>query len=147
MANITVRVALDITAPPERVWDFSQDWSRRSQWDATVISAEAIEGRDGAPAYRVIGAGGLKFVARYKLYEKPRRTSLEMAESNSSIVTGGGGSWAYESKGDQTIWTQTNTLTLRNGLIGWLLTPLVRWRLGYETRRAMKRAKKLIENQ
>jgi hypothetical protein len=143
MRNVTVRHAVSIAASPERVWDVTQDWSRRTQWDATIVSAEAIE--SATPSYRVRGAGGLSFIARYKLYDRPRRTSLEMVELNSRFVIGGGGSWAYEAEGAGTRWTQTNTIALRDGLLGAILKPLVRWRLSTETRRAMEKAKALIE--
>jgi len=143
MANVTVRVSLFIAAPPERVWDFTQDWSRRADWDPAIVAAERIEAEP--PAYRVRGAGGVRFVARYKLYDRPRRTSLEMAESTSRLIGGGGGSWAYEPEGAGTNWTQNNTLTVKNAVLYTLLRPLLSWQLRRVTRAAMTKAKELIE--
>jgi uncharacterized protein YndB with AHSA1/START domain len=143
--NITVRETVRVEASPERVWDFTQDWSRRAEWDPAVRAAEALSRDGGPPSYRVRGAGGLSFVARYKLFERPARTSLEMAEPTSRLVVGGGGAWTYAPDGAGTRWTQVNTLALRDGLAGALLRPLVRWQLARVTRVAMRRAKRLIE--
>ena len=61
------------------------------------------------------------------------------------MVTGGGGSWAYEADGDGTRWTQTNTLALCGGALGAILRPVVRWQLARATRKAMAAAKAAIE--
>jgi hypothetical protein len=146
--KITVRESVHVEASPDRVWDFTQDWSRRAQWDAAVKDARPdADHRDGAPAYRVRGSGGAEFVARYKLYERPRRTSLEMTDLRSWLVKGGGGSWSYEADGAGTRWTQTNTVVLRDGFLGALLRPLVLWQLARITQDAMIQAKKLIERE
>jgi hypothetical protein len=146
MGNITARITVYVSAPPERVWDFTQDWSQRHEWDATVLQAVRDPGSaDDAPAFQVRGAAGLGFVAKYKLYERPRKTSLVMTDITSRLVTGGGGSWSYEAANGGTSWTQTNTLTLRGGLIGALLRPFVRWQLARSTRKAMEAAKRRIE--
>jgi len=45
--NITITESLFISRAPETVWDFTQDYTRRPQWDATILAAEVI-GREAA---------------------------------------------------------------------------------------------------
>lgn len=140
--NVTIREAIVISRPPEAVWDFTQDYARRTLWDRTVLGAEELQ---RAPrVVKVRGAGGLVFIARYKQEDRPRRTSLAMTDVQSRIVVGGGGSWEYRAVDGGTELVQTNTLALASA-VGWLFAPLVRWRLRAETRRALRKAKELLE--
>jgi len=63
-----------------------------------------------------------------------------------AFFSGGGGSWRYEARGGGTDWTQTNTLELRRPrLFGWL-APVIEWNLRNGTRRAMAKAKSIMES-
>ncbi len=144
--NVTVRETVTVNAPIDRVWEYTQDWSRRAEWDPAVLSAAPhATHRAEAPVYEVRGAGGLAFVARYKQYERPRKTSLEMTDLSSRLVSGGGGSWSYEADGAGTRWTQTNTIVLRDGVTSWLFKPIVKWQLARLTRKAMNTARARLE--
>src|SRR5438552_7523247 len=94
--NVTVKESIDIAAPPEAVWDYTQDWTRRTEWDPAIVAAEVLPGEPRVVRVRGLGGGG--FMIRYKLQERPVRTSLAMTDSTSRIVTGGGGSWSYEAR-------------------------------------------------
>jgi len=82
---------------------------------------------------------------QYKLFARPRRTTLAMEDVKSWMFLGGGGSWAYDPEADGTRWTQTNTVVLRSHLAGPFLAPVVRWQLRRMTRQGMRTAKRLIE--
>jgi hypothetical protein len=139
--NLTVRVTVDVNAPPERVWDYTQDWTRRTEWDALILDATIL----AAEPRRVrVTARGATFLVRYKLTDRPRKTSLVMAEMTSRWFAGGGGSWVYEAIEGGTRWTQTNTVTLRSDLVRLLFGWLVRWQLARATRRAMLKARQRI---
>jgi uncharacterized protein YndB with AHSA1/START domain len=142
--NVTAAYTVRIAAPLEAVFDFTQDWSRRAQWDATVTAAEAIPGEERA--YRVRGPMGFRFVARYKLFRRPERTSLALTDFSWPGLRGGGGSWEYRVEEGLTVWTQTNTLVLRDGLLGRVLAPIVGISLASEARKAMEKAKALLES-
>jgi uncharacterized protein YndB with AHSA1/START domain len=144
MGNVTVTHSVTIAAPPERVWDYTQDYQHRATWDASVIEAE-VEQEAPTRVVRVRGVGGMKFRLRYKVSARPTKTSLVMTDVGSLLFSGGGGSWVYAPDGRGTRWTQHNTLTFRSSFVGWLLGPLVRWQLLRVCIRAMRKAKGIIE--
>src|SRR4051794_28012897 len=111
--NITVRETIFIDAPIERVWDYTQDFTHRPEWDRSIVDAEVLQ-REPA-VVRVKVKGGVSMTATYKLRDRPRKTSLVMTDSTSRILSGGGGSWSYEPSGGGTSFTQTNTITVRRG--------------------------------
>lgn len=147
--SVTVTESIHVAAPCERVFDATQDWTRRAEWDRTILEVEIVERADAAahrgPLVRVRAQGGLEALFRYKRFERPRGTTLAMEVLCSSWFEGGGGAWSYEAADGGTRWTQTNALTLRPGLVRALFTPLVRWTLRASTRRALRRAKELVE--
>jgi uncharacterized protein YndB with AHSA1/START domain len=140
--NVTVKESILIAAPPEKVWDYTQDWSRRTEWDPAILAAEMLPGEERV--VRVKGGGGASFTVRYKLNDRPRRTSLAMTDSTSRMITGGGGSWAYEASEGGTLFTQQNTLTL-GGFPATLLAAPVRWQLKRLTRKALENARRILE--
>jgi hypothetical protein len=142
--NVTVKDEILIRARPDVVWDYTQDWSHRTEWDDAVISAEILA--TDPPVVRIHGTGGVVSTARYKLYDKPHRTSLAIEDVTSRLIVGGGGSWEYVATPEGTTFRQTNTIALRGGLLGWLLRPVVSWQLRRFTRRALERARAAIES-
>src|SRR5271155_3415213 len=91
--NVTVEERIEIAAPPEVVWDFTQDWTTRETWDSSVSSAEILS---MDPLVVKVAQGGMRYVNRYKIAERPRRTSLAITEVTPAwVVVGGGGSWTY----------------------------------------------------
>lgn len=141
---VTVTESILVRAPRERVWDWTQDWSKRATWDRSVREASIVT-HAPLPRVRVRGSDGTRAVAQYKLFERPERTSLVLEEVESAWIDGGGGSWSYEARGEGTWWTQTNALRLRAGFWRALLAPIVRAQLRSSTRKAMRRAKRMIE--
>jgi len=142
--KITVTEAIDIPGSPCDVWDYTQDFSRRPDWDSSILSAEVI-GTKPAPRVRIVGPGGLRCTFQYKRFDRPRRTSLAMVEVQSPFLAGGAGSWSYDAKGDGTRWKQTNTLIFKIGYLRWLVRRLLTIVLRYQTRRAMVRVQNKFE--
>jgi hypothetical protein len=140
---ITINEEIQIAAPPDVVWDFTQDYSRRHEWDRSVASGEVLA-TDPIVKARIRGTW-LCCEFHYKLFDPPRRTSLAMAEVESRIIEGGGGSWAYEADAGGTRWTQTNTVIIRDGLLLNMFRGALAWGIRRGTRQAMSRAKKIIE--
>ena len=149
MNKVTVQVSVVVRSSPDKVWDYTQDWRRRREWDAAV--SEVLKIFPGPPP-RICArfAGGAVFNVEYKLYDRPHKTSLVMtpadARTGAGWLTGGGGSWRYEAGPGSTEWVQTNTLVLRDHwLLRWL-RPVISAALRWSTRRAMSRAKRRIES-
>lgn len=147
--QVTVTESIHLAAPPERVFDVTQDYARRASWDASIRSVEVLEPADAAakrgPLVRVHAQGGLEALFRYKRYDRPRGTSLAMEDVRSPWIAGGGGAWTYEAVEGGTLFTQTNTLVLKPGFLSGCLAPFVRWSLRSSTRRALAKAKTFVE--
>jgi len=141
--NVTVSESVHIRATPQAVWDYTQDWSRRSEWDPAILGAEELPGKD-----RVVRAQtrGGELMVRYKLVDAPRKTSLAMTASSSRIVTGGGGSWEYAAEDGGTRFTQRNTLSIKNRFFAWLFAWALGWQLRRLTRKALANAKRILES-
>ncbi|MBI3555064.1 MAG: SRPBCC family protein [Deltaproteobacteria bacterium] len=144
MGKITIHWELLVAATPEVVWDYTQDWRRRRDWDGSVAAVEIIQ---ESPPQRVRArfGGGLWFDVAYKKGDRPRITTLTMTNSTSAWVTGGGGSWRYEDVGGATRWSQSNTLVLRDHFLMRAVSPMLKMMLGFTTRRAMRKAKRILE--
>lgn len=143
--TITVSGCVHVARPPEFVWDYTQDFSRRRSWDSSVLEATVVSSAP-APVVKIRGVGGLRALLRYRQFDRPKRTSLVLEVEASLLVNGGGGSWSYEPSGAGTTWTQSNTLILKPGVLGRLATPIVRWMLRSSTCAAMRKAKHLMES-
>ena len=143
-ANVTVKESIWIAAPIEAVWDFTQNYAHRREWDDSILEAEVVQ-EEPARLVRIRAAGGVRFTAKYTLFRRPHKTSLAMVGVRSSWVSGGGGSWLYEEKDGGTLWTQTNTLSIKHPIVYWLLRPVLTWQLRKSTRRSMQKAKALLE--
>ena len=144
MPMVTVTESVLVRRPRQVVWDFTQDYLRRREWDASILEASVIH-QAPTPRVQIRSVGGLRAVFQYRQFDRPSRTSLSMEEVQSFLIFGGGGSWAYDDKDGGTLWTQTNTLTLKPGWWRRLLAPLIRRQLKTSTRRAMQKAKKILE--
>lgn len=146
--NVTVTESIEVRARPEVVWDFTQDFARRASWDANVRGADVLS-ETPHRRVRIHGGGGFRCVLEYKLFDRPRRTSLAMVEiEGTRLITGGGGSWSYEPTATGgTQWTQTNTIELADGPFAWLLRFFADGQLRRATRTSMAKAKRAIEGQ
>src|SRR5688572_8557439 len=137
--SLTVTVSTFVARPPEVVWDYTQDSSRRREWNSWVLAVNVVA-TDPVLKVRIRARGGLEAVFQYKQFDRPRRTSLSMEEVRSPWISGGGGAWSYEAKEGGTLWTQTNTLVLRDRWWCRLFAPLLQRQLAGSTRRAMDEA-------
>lgn len=145
MNKVTVNETIAVSAHPEKVWDYTQNWNHRQDWDKSILQAHYVQ-EGPLKSVQVKAKGGLSFDVQYKLSDRPHKTTLVMSNLNSKIVIGGGGSWRYNLQDGKTLWTQNNTLILPDNLMGKLLKPIVAMGLRRTTRLAMKRAKKILEN-
>jgi len=144
MRKVTASHSLRVRARPEQVWDFTQNWNRRPEWDFSVVAAKVI--KETPRTVWVHARGGLEIEVVYKLWDRPKLTTLAM-KLHSPLVRGGGGSWKYEPSEDGTLWTQHNTLELRGDFLGAATAPFFARFLRFLTRRMMEKAKQLIEEE
>jgi hypothetical protein len=141
---ITIRQSIWINQSKTRVWDFTQNYELRKVWDDSVVSAELVQSQ--APRkvrLKLKGSTTLLFV--YKLDNKPHKSSLNAIDIQSPYLLKAGGSWSYEEKNGGTQWTQVNTLILKK-IYALLFKSIIRMLFNYQTRKAMLKAKHLLES-
>jgi hypothetical protein len=143
--NITVTQSILINKPVQEVFDFTQDFSKRMLWDKSIIDCRLISETPFRTAFIKV-KGGMTANLEYKLFERPCKTSLRMTNISFSLIVDGGGSWLYQKQADgATLWTQTNTLSLKNNLITKILMPYIERSLKRNTFESMKSLKKIME--
>jgi hypothetical protein len=140
---VVVTEAIWVDRLPEAVFDYTQDYTRRTEWDAGISEASVLADSPRTARVTVPGLGRTNVV--YQLDRRPERTSAVFDEIESRWVIGGGGSWRYEPEAGGTRWTETNTLELRREMLLRLLAPIVAWNVRRSTRRAMAEAKRRLE--
>lgn len=142
--TITVTESIHVDRGPEAVFDYTQDYATRTDWDPAIRRARVL-GED--PRRVELTSPGLgTYVLEYRLFRRGDRTSAAFEDVGAWLFKGGGGSWRYEADGAGTRWTQTNTLELRHPrLTGWL-APLVERNVRTSMRTAMARAKSIMES-
>ncbi|HEX5014776.1 MAG TPA: SRPBCC family protein [Candidatus Limnocylindrales bacterium] len=140
---VTVTESIWIDRSPEVVFDYTQDYGRRTEWDAGVSSAKLVASDPRTARVRVRNLGAM--TVRYRLDRRPERTSAAFSDVDSAWVSGGGGSWQYEPENGGTRWQQTNSLEVKRPWLGWLIGPLLEQGLRRSTRVAMAEAKRRLE--
>lgn len=142
--SITIRHSIFVRKKPETVWDFTQDYNLRPKWDNSVLEAQLVQ----TTPYRTVHLtmkGSTTMTLVYKLDDRPHKTTLAAKEVVSPMIASAGGSWAYLEKDGGTVWTQTNTIVLKNKLLLLCLKPFLRWGFKRQTKESMSHAKKLME--
>ena len=140
---VTVTETVWVHREPAAVFDYTQDYTRRTEWDRGVERVEILGTDPRTVRVRMAGLGDATVV--YRLDRRPERTSAAFIDVASRWVSGGGGSWQYEDADGGTRWQQTNTLELRDGWLPRLLAPVIRSGLQRSMRRAMAEAKRRLE--
>lgn len=143
--KLVIRHSIYIDQSREKVWDFTQDYSKRLMWDTSV---EDVEQLASAPSRRIKlkMKGRTTMVFVYKLDDRPNKTTLFATEVKSPFIESAGGSWSYQDQGNGTLWLQSNTLVLKKNPLLWLFG-FVLWKIfERNTKQAMMNAKQLIEN-
>jgi hypothetical protein len=142
--TITVNHSVFIAKPNEVVWDFTQNYDERKKWDEVVLKATVLQNSPNRIVrLKMKGNTAMTFV--YKLDDRPNKTSLAAVEVQSPVIESGGGSWKYEEQNGGTLWTQTNTIVLKKHFLLRLLKPLLRRLFFVQTKKAMQKAKLLLE--
>lgn len=142
--TVTVSESIHVGRPPEQVFDYTQDYAHRTEWDPAIAGTELLSEEPRRVRVRAPGVG--TYVVEYRLFRRGERTSAAFTDIDSSWMSGGGGSWAYEGRNGGTEWTQTNTIEIRFGWLGRLLAPFVRRQLRSSMRTGMARAKARLES-
>jgi hypothetical protein len=142
--TVTVAHTVHVKRTPDEVFDYTQDYGTRMEWDPTVKSARVLSKEPRVVELLLSGIGPATL--RYQLFRRGERTSAAFTSDKSRLIAGGGGSWSYEPRDGGTDWTQTSTLEFRNGLVGRLFAPILRRNMATLTRKGMEKAKSIMES-
>ena len=142
--GFVVKHSIVVNRPCEAVWDFTQDYDNRAKWDQAVTRAILVQSVPSR-VVKLSMKGNTEMTFLYKLDHRPFKTTLVAKEIKSAIIESAGGSWAYEPNENGTLWTQTNSIVLKNGFWLRLLLPFFRWAFRFQTIKAMEKAKKMME--
>jgi hypothetical protein len=140
---ISVTESIFVACPPEAVWDYTQDFTRRTEWDAGIAETTILQEDPRTVRVKVAGLGWMTVV--YRLDRRPERTSAAFVDVESAWISGGGGSWEYEAVEGGTRWQQTNSLEVKRPSLMRFLAPLIERNLRRSTQRAMAEAKRRLE--
>jgi Polyketide cyclase / dehydrase and lipid transport len=141
--TITVSESMEVACPPEDVFDYTQDYGRRTKWDRSVTENRILSESPRRIRIEVRGLG--RFTVAYQLFRRPERTSAAFVDVESRWISGGGGSWNYERTAEGTRWTQTNTLELKRPRLLRFLATLIERNLRTAMRRSMAEARRILE--
>lgn len=83
MKSIKFTETITIYSDVERVFDYTQDYSRRLSWDTFLIKAELMQGATeagvGVKAY-CVAKNGLGMITEYVSFQRPKATAIKMTK-------------------------------------------------------------------
>jgi hypothetical protein len=144
--SITIKHSILIHKPKSVVWDYTQNYSNRPVWDNSVLSTEVLHTTPNRMVrLKLKGKTSMTFV--YKLDNRPNKTSLKGIDIESPYIIAAGGSWIYEEQNGITKWTRVDTIVLKDSLLMSLSIWLFKLILNFQTRKAMKKVKRILEEE
>jgi hypothetical protein len=81
---VSVTESVFVARPPQDVFDFTQDYARRAEWDAGVTHAELLSEEPRAARVTIRGLG--KATVTYQLFRRPERTSAAFTDVESAWI-------------------------------------------------------------
>ena len=141
---MTFEQSIVIATSPGDLFALTQDYARRLEWDPFLKSAELLDGAAsadvGVRAY-CVAHNGLGMETEYVSFNPPRACAVKMTRGPRMIASFAG-SWRFEeaSAGATRVGFRYNLRA------SWrLLTPIIGWIFGRDTRKRLKALKEAIE--
>jgi hypothetical protein len=141
---MTFRQSVEIAAEPGALFDLTQDYGRRLDWDPFLKEARLVDGADGAgPGVRAwcVARNGLGMETRYVSFDPPSVCAVEMTRGPWTFRRFAG-SWRFDPVGPG-----RTRVSFTYSLVGRprILTGLLGWALARETRRRLEALKRAVE--
>ncbi len=139
-----------IAASPDALFALTQNYGRRLQWDPFLKSAAllggAAEAGVGVRTY-CVAHSGLGMETEYVSFNPPRTCAVKMTRGP-WLIGNFAGSWHFEevSPGQTRVGFRYH-LRARPRWLSWLLTPLMGWFFGRDTRKRLVALKAFVEKQ
>ena len=141
---MTSRQTIEIEAGPEYIFELSQDYSKRLDWDPFLKVARLIDGASragvGVKAW-CVARSGLGMETRYVSFHPPGVCAVEMTQGP-WFLRSFAGSWRFEPVGPE-----RTRVVFTYGFVGrpTLLTPLLAIAFARDTRHRLEALKRAIE--
>jgi len=147
---MTFDQSIVIAASPGELFDLTQDYKRRLEWDPFLKSAELLDGAEaagvGARAY-CIAHSGLGMETEYVSFNPPRACAAKMTRGP-RLLGSFAGSWRFEELAPgQTRVGFRYHLRARPWWLSWLLTPIMGLVFARDTRKRLVALKAAVEQQ
>ena len=144
----TIRSTIEIARPQEVVFDLTQNYAKRLEWDPYLTEAyllkEAAEPAVGVDAY-CKNHNGTVMVSRYISFNCPAVAAVNMVKGP-KILKRFSGAWNVHKIDEQHLeLIFTYHFDLRWGIVGSLLTPWVRWHFQREMNKRLVAIKAYLE--
>ena len=144
----TIRTAIEIAQPQEVVFDVTQDYSIRLEWDPYLSEAyllkDAPEPAVGVDAY-CKNHNGSVMVSRYISFNRPAVAAVQMVKGP-KMLKRFSGAWnvhKIDATSSEVIFTYH--FDLRGGIAGEMITPIVRWHFQREMNKRLSAIKAYLE--
>jgi hypothetical protein len=138
-----------ISASPGDLFDLTQDYDRRLDWDPFLKSAELLGGARmagvGVRAY-CVAHNGLGMETEYVSFNPPRACAVKMT-NGPRLIDSFAGSWRFEEAATgQTRVGFRYHLRARPRWLSCLLTPIIGWVFARDTRKRLVALKAAVEH-
>ncbi|MBA3682657.1 MAG: SRPBCC family protein [Bacteroidetes bacterium] len=147
MSSIKFTESIIINQTSEKIFDFTQDYTKRLEWDTFLKHAELIEGATkagkGAKAY-CVAKNGIGIVTEYVTFNRPKVTAVKMTKGP-FMFRSFLGSWTYK---EINAW-QTEVIFLYSYALRFpfnLATPFIKKNLQNNVKQRLIDLKNKIEN-
>ena len=145
---MTFEHAIDIAASPAELFDLTQDYGRRLEWDPFLRSAELLGGATsagvGVRAW-CVAKSGLGTETEYVSFHPPRVTAVKMTRGP-RLIGSFAGSWRFDEVAPGVTRVSFRYhLQVRPRWLAWLLTPVLGWVFARDTRRRLAALKDAVE--
>ncbi len=145
---MTFEQSILINASPAELFDLTQDYSRRLEWDPFLKSADIVgDAKAAAVGVRAycVAHSGLGMETEYVSFNPPRACAVKMTKGP-RLIAKFAGSWRFEetSKGVSRAGFRYH-LKARPWWLSWLLTPVLAWIFARDTRKRLAALKVAVE--
>jgi ribosome-associated toxin RatA of RatAB toxin-antitoxin module len=144
----TFERSIEINAHRAALFDLTQDYSRRLDWDPFLKEARLVGGA-GKSAVGVrawcVAKTGMGMETEYVSFNPPERTAVKMTRGP-AILKSFAGSWVFEPKGEnRTRVVFRYHLSARPGWLSFLLEPILQWVFSRDTQKRLEALKQAVE--
>lgn len=137
-----------IEASPKALFDLTQDYGRRLEWDPFLKLAMLLDGaREAAVGVRTlcVARNGLEMETAYVSFNPPRICAVKMTRGP-WLIGSFAGSWHFdELTPGRTQVSFRYHLQGKPRWLSWIISPVMRWIFGWDTRRRLVALKAAVE--